>query len=104
FARLVLRLGERPRCIEQSAARFGNAPCEQSARGRRCNEQVDTGAACRAAEDRDVRGVTAEVRDVLLHPLQGGDLVGQEVVPDRLMLLGESRVSKEPEAAETVVE
>lgn len=44
------------------------------------HQEIDTRAAVSMAHDRDVGGIAAELGDVLLDPVQGGDLIHQNVV------------------------
>ena len=60
----------------------------------------------RLAEDRDVRRVAAEGRDVLAHPFEGGHLVEQAPVAERALgfVVGERAVSEIAEDAQAIVD
>ena len=64
----------------QIGAALADRLLEQALRQRRCHQRADRERSRRLAEDRDVVGIAAEGRDVLLHPLQRGDLIQQAVV------------------------
>ena len=87
--------------------RLGDGSVEEPVGLRRAHQVVDRDAAGGDPEDRDLVGVAAEPLDVVLHPLQGGDLVEQPEVGDRLLAallrLGlERRVGEVAEPAEPV--
>ncbi len=46
----------------------------------RLHEEVDAGGAGAVSEERDGGGVAAEMLNILLDPLEGGDLVHEPVV------------------------
>jgi len=57
-----------------------DCPAEQPLRAGHGEQHADAHRTGRLTEDGDVGGVAAERGDVLLHPLQGGDLVEQTQV------------------------
>ena len=85
----------------------GVADCfvEQPARQRRGLEHTDRPRSSGLAEDRHVPWVAAECRDVVVHPLERGDVVEDAVVARRPVcrLGGQRRVGEEPERAQPVV-
>ena len=78
---------------------------EQPLRERRRLHDVHAPRAGRLAEDRDAPRVTAEGRDVLLHPLQDRDVIEDRVVARRVLgrFGRQLRMRKKPERAEPVV-
>src|SRR5271157_5771699 len=90
FQALLLPLLERlPSAMqvlrEQSGPALSDGPGKQ-ALGERRSHQVGNGdGACGLPKNRDAAGVAAESGNVLLHPLEGCNLVQQSIVPGRVM-------------------
>ena len=59
---------------------LGNGASKQPFRARHGQERADAHRTSRLAENRDVCGITAKRRNILLHPRQGGELVEQALV------------------------
>ena len=91
----------------RTAAGFGDGAHEEALGGLGCGQHLHRHGAGAFTEDGDIPGVAAEGRDVLLHPLQGGDLVHQAVVAEPApvgVLGGQSRVGEVAEATQAVVD
>ncbi len=73
---------------------------------RRNAEHAHTGAAGRLSEDRHVVTVTAESRDVIANPFQGGNLVEESVVARNALVGfgGKSGMSEKAQGSETIVD
>ena len=84
---------------------LADSPGDQVLRHRRRHLRADRGRACRLAGDGHAPGVSAEGRDVLLHPAQRRGLIEQPVVARCVVrrLLRQFRVGEEAEDAEAVV-
>ncbi len=59
---------------------FGDDAAEETGRERRGHEGGGVDGAGGFSEEGDVGGIAAECLDVLLHPLEGGDLIEKAVV------------------------
>ena len=71
--RFVAPRGER-------ASTLTDTGTEESLGQRRCTEHAATDGTCALTEDCDFRGVSTEVGNVTLHPLEGEDLIEQTIV------------------------
>jgi hypothetical protein len=100
----MLGLGDR---AVPGAAALHDGALEEALRELRGEQDEHVLAAGRLSEDRDVRRVAAEGRDVGLHPLERGDLVERAEVARgvaRVAALAQRRVPEPAERAEAVVE
>ena len=88
--------------LDQRAAHRERA-AEQSLRRRHAEQARDLAATTRLTEDRHVRRIAAEARDVVAHPLERGDDVEHADVAGIGELLVEVRHVEEPEHAEPMV-
>jgi hypothetical protein len=78
---------------------------EAPARFGRAEQRADAHRAGRLAEDRDVLGIAAEVRDVLVHPVERGGLVAQHQVRVRVLAAGDEIAQRErAQRAQAVVQ
>lgn len=84
---------------------LGYHAMKQSFRERRGYQNVGIDGSGRLAEDGDIRGIAAECRNVLVHPLERGDLVRQAVIAGGMMrrLAGEFGMSEEAEDRHAIV-
>ena len=89
--------------LEQRATHRARA-AEQTLRRRHAEQAGDLAAATGLAEDRHVRRVAAELRDVVAHPLERGDDVEHADVARVGELVAEMRHVEEPEDAEPMVD
>ncbi len=73
---------------------------EQAARPRHREQRCDLRSAPRLSEQRDATGVAAEHRDVVVHPLQGGDDVEQAGITGVgvLVVIAEVQMAEDIEA------
>src|SRR5262249_13011333 len=90
----------------EGAAAFPDRARKQSLGQGRGDQQADVERAGRFTKYRDLSGISAKCRDVLLHPPQRADLIKQTVVAGcvRSGLSGQLRMRKKAEYVETVVD
>lgn len=105
FFTQLLGIGEAAvRHAEPRRAAFHDRLFEQSPRGGRGQQQRDVLRARAFADDRHVVGIATEPGDVVVHPLERGDLVHQPVIAARPALLGrELRRRQKAKHAEAVL-
>src|SRR6185437_4003716 len=77
----------------------------ESAGQRRNHQQIHRHGPRGFPGDRDLRRIATEGRDVVVNPLQCGDLIEQPVVAGRMMrgLGGQLRMREEPEDSQAIV-
>ncbi len=105
FRSCLFRLSQALHGFELASA-FANHPVEQSAREGASRQQVGAPGAGRLAEDGDRLRIAAESRDILLHPLQGGDLIEQAEIGGSGVIgfPGQFRMREETEHAQAIVD
>ena len=100
-------LAQRPRGEHAvtRTARLDDCLLEQAARYRRSQKAVDRDTACGESKDSNVVWIASERGNVLLHPLEGGNLVHVGVVALRLirMFLAKRREGEESETPDAVI-
>ena len=98
----LVESGQRPvRAVPEGAA-FTDGLVQQSLRERRSHQHAERMRTRRLAEHRDIVRISAEARDVGLHPAQGGQLILQAIIP-RGPLPVQLRVGQEAQHPHPVV-
>src|SRR5579884_386023 len=87
------------------AAGFHNCPLKQPVCQRRGHQHMDGEPSGRLTEDRDLSGVASESLNIVLYPLQRGNLVHKAVVTEQSVftLFCERRMREETEPPQAVV-
>src|SRR5262249_10225167 len=85
---------------------LADRPVEKTLAERTGHEEIDAPRAGRFTEDRDVPRIAPELGDVLLYPLERGDLVQQPIVARRSVrrFLGQLWMREEAKGAEAIVD
>ena len=96
---------ERKSAAEKCAAAFPNRFVKKPFGQRRCHQCAHRKRSRAFAKDRNVPRVSAERRDIILHPLQRRYLIEQTVIPRRIppRLFRQFRMYKESKNAQAVI-
>ena len=103
---ILLRSGESCERRSESCSALGDDFLKEVAGKRRGHQHAGVDGACGLAEYSDIVGVTTELCDVFMDPLQGEDLIQEAVVAGGVLrrLGGERWMSEKAEDAEAVID